>query len=104
MILSETGLTPLSKKNIPLAIRVITEAFIDYPLPGGFIKDKKRRRIVLDEFFRFVLKKAVKEHNAFHLVASPHEVAVWLTKNKKTAVFYDVRFISFSTVRLLFSV
>jgi len=104
MILSPSGLTPLTKKNIPSAVQVLTDAFIDYPLPGGFIKNTKRRRVVLNEFFRIVLKKAVKEKNAFHLEAVPHEIAVWLIKNKKTSVFYDIRYVSFSTLKLLFSI
>lgn len=93
----------LDPRDIEKAASVITEAFMDYPLPGQYIKDVNRRRIALQEMFKLELRKALRKGSVYTLGGDFQEVAIWKHEVVAESDFTYIKYIRLSTLKLLFS-
>jgi ribosomal protein S18 acetylase RimI-like enzyme len=102
MIFSSEILKPLKRKDLKKALIIGVNAFLQYPVPGGFISDIKKRRIALYEMFKIQLKYALKKERVFTLGGDFKEFAV-VKENALSAVKESeyIPYASFSTLRLL---
>jgi len=92
----------LEPKNIEKAANIITEAFIDYPLPGQYIMDTGRRRKALREMFKVELRKAFMKGSVYTLGGDFQEVAIW---KQEVVPESDLAYINYArpgTLKLLF--
>lgn len=98
------GLGPVTKLvpgDIDRAAAVITEAFMDYPLPGQFIKDPARRRRALQEMFKLELRSAVKQGAVYTLGGEFQEVAIWKHAVKPESQLAYIWHLRLGTLKLL---
>ncbi len=93
----------LDPREIEKAASVITEAFMDYPLPGQYIRDANRRRIALQEMFKVELRKAFRKGSVYTLGGDFQEVAIWKHEVVAESDFAYIKYIRLSTLKLMFS-
>lgn len=98
------GVKRLDRRDIEKAAGIITKAFMDYPLPGQFIKDIDRRKKALMEMFKVELRKALHEGSVYTLGGDFQEVAVWKHEVKPESDFIYIKYLRLSTFKLLFYV
>jgi GNAT superfamily N-acetyltransferase len=94
--------TKLDPRDIKKAANIITDAFMDYPLPGQYVEDIGRRRIALQEMFKVELRKAFKKGSVYTLGEDFQEVAIWKHEVVPESDFAYIKYIRFSTLKLLF--
>ncbi len=94
----------LDPKSIEKAATIITEAFMDYPLPGQFIIDIDRRKKALKEMFKVELRKALKKGSVYTLGGDFQEVAIWKHEVVPESDFAYIKYVRLDTLKLLFNV
>jgi len=102
--LSNENLQSLKKRDLKKALCIITDAFLDYPFPGGLIGDRGRRKTALYEMFKIELKYLIRNGFVLTLGGDFKEVAA---VKKTTAPVKDskyIRHLSLSSLKLLSSV
>jgi len=102
--LDDENVEKLDPKDIEKAARVITEAFMDYPLPGQFIIDPDRRRKALQEMFKVELRKAFKKGAVYTLGGDFQEVAIWKHAVVPESDFAYLKYARLGTLKLLFNI
>ncbi len=102
--LDDQSLEKLDPKDIEKAASVITEAFLDYPLPGQFIIDPDRRRKALQEMFKVELRKAFKKGSVYTLGGDFQEVAIWKHEVVPESDFAYLKYARLGTLKLLFNI
>ncbi len=94
----------LDPKDIEKAAFIITEAFMDYPLPGQYILDVDRRRIALREMFKVELRKALKKGSVYTLGGDFQEVAILKHEVVPESDFNYIKYMRLDTLKLLFTI
>lgn len=94
----------LNPKDIKKAAYIITEAFMDYPLPGQYIEDPDRRRIALREMFKVELRKALDKGSVYTLGGDFQEVAIWKHEVMPESDLAYIKYMRLGTLKLLFTV
>ncbi len=94
----------LDLNNIEKAATVITEAFMDYPLPGQYISDIDRRRIALREIFKVELRKALKKDAVYTLGGDFQEVAIWKNEVVPKSNLAYIKHMRLDTLKLLLTI
>ncbi len=102
--LDHENIEKLDPKDIEKAAHVITEAFMDYPLPGQFIIDTDRRRNALQEMFKVELRKAFKKGSVYTLGGDFQEVAIWKHEVVPESDFAYLKYARLGTLKLLFNI
>lgn len=94
----------LNPKDVEKAAYIITEAFMDYPLPGQYISDVDRRRKALREMFKVELRKAIKNGSVYTLGGDFQEVAIWKHEVVPESDFAYIKYFRLDTLKLLFTI
>ena len=94
----------LNPKDIEKAAYIITEAFMDYPLPGQYIEDPDRRRTALREMFKVELRKALDKGSVYTLGGDFQEVAIWKHEVMPESDLVYIKYMRLDTLKLLFTV
>ena len=94
----------LDPKDIEKAAKIITEAFIDYPLPGQYITDTDRRRKALREMFKIELRKAFEKGSVYTLGGDFQEVAIWKHAVVPESDLAYIKYARPGTLKLLFQI
>ncbi len=94
----------LDPKDIEKAAFIITEAFMEYPLPGQYILDVDRRRIALREMFKVELRKALKKGSVYTLGGDFQEVAILKHEVVPESDLAYIKYVRLDTLKLLFTI
>jgi ribosomal protein S18 acetylase RimI-like enzyme len=94
----------LNRKELKRAINIATDAFMDYPLPGGFVSDRNKRRITLYEMFKIDFRYSLRHGEIYTLGGDFQEVAVFHSSAKPVSDLKMIPYLSFSSLRLLTSI
>lgn len=103
MNIESNSIFKLKRKELKKAINIAVDAFMDYPVPGSFIIDKTRRKIVLYEMFKIIFKMAYRNSHIYTLGGDFKEVSLWSDTIEIPKDSAYIRYISLSTIRLMFN-
>jgi ribosomal protein S18 acetylase RimI-like enzyme len=98
MLITGKDTSPLLRRDLRKAVRIIADAFIDYPIPGSFIEERDKRFKALREMFKVELKFSLRHSFVRTLPGEFKEVAIF---RHNTEIIKGKKYIPYASISTL---